>query len=1114
MDNQIISEIDKYMKSYHILFINEALIKEGKPIILIENPKEWMRLLILGLDFPNIPKIIDYLIKEIPELNIKKKKLFISNKLKKWIKLNKPKKLKQIDPDNWINVDAPVKDINTYVGIASVVISSDGQTIVSCSYDNNTIKIWNIDGSLRKTLEGHTNSVNYVALSSDGQTIISGSWDKTIKIWNIDGTLRKTLVGHTNYVSSVALSSDGQTIISGSDDNTIKIWNIDGTLRKTLIGHTKPLSSVALSFDGQTIVSGSGDNTIKIWKIDGTLIKTFDEYTKGHTRPVTSVTLSSDGQTIVSGSMDDTIKIWNIDGTLKNTLEGHTDVVYSVALSSDGQTIVSGSWDNTIKIWNIDGTLRKTLIGHTDYVYSIALSSDGQTIVSGSYDKTIKIWNIDGTLRKTLEGYTDNVNSVTLSSNGQTIISGSYDNTIKIWNIDGTLIKTLVGHTDYVYSIALSSDGQTIVSGSEDNTIKIWKIIYEEPINKNNIESKIQKLIISILEKYKNKITISTTDINNYLQENKINTELYKNFIKITINTELNKIKKRRNLKYTSTRDLQNTFHSYITSKKINNTFYEVLNDNETLNLLIKKHKNIIIQYESLLIITNNPKKLKMFDTEFNKIYNELISLVNSKYNINLLPNIFERIPMSIYTQNTRLLFTYDLCDPITLKEDENYIQQIKENNLNILYCAMEVKWEGQLAIDYGGPLRSFYNKLAFRDSLKYFDKYGMIVSGHDLEDFRIIGDLINKVYSYDNNDKNSSYRGNKIIPNYHLNMNGLVWILLMYPNITSNNFFDIMRTKIHEFEIYELVPCLTLDKKEWILEIKHNIDCMISKDKDKTEIEELEIYKYVTGDFFSYLFPENVKITLTEEIIRYIYRFYKLLSMDRMVLSESKHIINFDGEYIDIRTFQKVTQKEILKDEGDITQEEILKILDYLLYKIRMNPGYTTLLSSFSGSAYPNLLPRKQNMDIIDFIDLIKGSKDYDMEYVLKNFSNFEGFSNESGEQIKKALIELSENNLTSNKNIKDLWETYIKTGENFRKIFIEYVSGSNIYNYSRKLIFSRNESECDYIFKSHTCSFQLDISSKCLKDFKFSLLNSLRISIEDPIKMGMLGGKAFDRI
>ena len=246
------------------------------------------------------------------------------------------------------------------------------------------VKIWNTDGTLLKTLEGHDDYVRAVAFLGPDR-IVSGSEDDTVKIWNTDGTLVKTLRGHSSYVTSVAIL--GSLIVSGSLDKTVKIWNTDGTLVKTLRGHSDGVWSVAIL--GDLIVSGSDDKdkTVKIWNTDGTLVKTL----RGHRRGVLSVAILGPDR-IVSGSFDKTVKIWNTNGECLKTLEGHSNGVWSVAILGPDR-IVSGSDDKTVKIWNTDGECLKTLEGHRDRVWSVAILGPDR-IVSGSWDKTIKIWDV------------------------------------------------------------------------------------------------------------------------------------------------------------------------------------------------------------------------------------------------------------------------------------------------------------------------------------------------------------------------------------------------------------------------------------------------------------------------------------------------------------------------------------------------------------------------------------------------------------------------------------------------------------------------------------------------------------------------------------------------
>ena len=110
------------------------------------------------------------------------------------------------------------------------------------------------------TLEGHSGSVYSVAM--DGDIIVSGSDDNTVKVWNVEGELLHILEGHSDTVRSVAM--DGSRVVSGSDDKTVKVWNVEtGELLHTLEGHSDDVESVAMN--GSRVVSGSVDNTVKVW---------------------------------------------------------------------------------------------------------------------------------------------------------------------------------------------------------------------------------------------------------------------------------------------------------------------------------------------------------------------------------------------------------------------------------------------------------------------------------------------------------------------------------------------------------------------------------------------------------------------------------------------------------------------------------------------------------------------------------------------------------------------------------------------------------------------------------------------------------------------------------
>ncbi|KST65546.1 nSTAND1 domain-containing NTPase [Mastigocoleus testarum] len=372
----------------------------------------------------------------------------------------------------WNNQGKLIRTLRGHKGpVSGVAFSSDGKTIASTSRDN-TVKLWNTQGKLLRTLKGHTAPVLRVVFSPDSETIASTSRDRTIKLWNIQGELLKTLRGHELEVIGVAFSPDGNSIASASSDKTVKLWNIQGQEIQTLRGHDAGVVGVAFSPDGKTIASGSRDKTVKLWNIQGELIRTF----RGHDGRVRNVSFSPDGKTIASGSSDRTVKLWNLQGIEIKTFEGHDGGVIGVVFSPDGKTIASTSYDKTIKLWNIQEQESKTFKGHQASVIGVAFSPDGKTIASASNDKTVNLWNTQGQNIATLKGHGNLVWGVAFSPDSKIIASTSSDRTVKLWNMQGELIKTLEGHDDLVWGVAFSPDGKIIASVSNDKTVKLWSI--------------------------------------------------------------------------------------------------------------------------------------------------------------------------------------------------------------------------------------------------------------------------------------------------------------------------------------------------------------------------------------------------------------------------------------------------------------------------------------------------------------------------------------------------------------------------------------------------------------------------------------------------------------
>lgn len=133
--------------------------------------------------------------------------------------------------------------------LMSVSLSPSGDTLATASRDG-SVKLWSLGGGEITPVEitpkvqssepkicrdsdsriCHNFSIISVDFNPQGNLLATASEDETVKLWNLEGRLLNTFFGHIGGVLDATFSPDGKFIASSGKDGRVIIWNRDHKL--------------------------------------------------------------------------------------------------------------------------------------------------------------------------------------------------------------------------------------------------------------------------------------------------------------------------------------------------------------------------------------------------------------------------------------------------------------------------------------------------------------------------------------------------------------------------------------------------------------------------------------------------------------------------------------------------------------------------------------------------------------------------------------------------------------------------------------------------------------------------------------------------------------------
>lgn len=117
----------------------------------------------------------------------------------------------------------------------SVIWKPDGTQLATSSLDS-TVRVWDADTQGQVLLLQHSAPVYWVVWSPDASKIATVGGNGFVGIWNSqNGSLIRTMTGHTDSVYIVDWSPDGTRIATGGADRTVRTWDVaSGQLLDTI----------------------------------------------------------------------------------------------------------------------------------------------------------------------------------------------------------------------------------------------------------------------------------------------------------------------------------------------------------------------------------------------------------------------------------------------------------------------------------------------------------------------------------------------------------------------------------------------------------------------------------------------------------------------------------------------------------------------------------------------------------------------------------------------------------------------------------------------------------------------------------------------------------------
>lgn len=132
--------------------------------------------------------------------------------------------------------------------------------------------------------------------------------------------------------------------------------------------------------------------------------------------------------------------LYNKEGILLRTFPSNSMYYNSIKISSDNKNILSIEGKNAV-LWDTSGNVLVKYIGHNNNIFNVDISEDGNFVLTGSYDRTARLWTRDGRPLKVIQTEGQYFDLYFLPE--KMVFQIVENNSVKLYDINGVMLQKI-----------------------------------------------------------------------------------------------------------------------------------------------------------------------------------------------------------------------------------------------------------------------------------------------------------------------------------------------------------------------------------------------------------------------------------------------------------------------------------------------------------------------------------------------------------------------------------------------------------------------------------------------------------------------------------------------